>query len=413
MSNSTRPSIEVCDVSKKYCRNLKRSLRYGLSDLWSEMSARGGDWRGQLRPGEFFAVQGANFQVQPGECIALLGPNGAGKSTLLKMIAGLFKPDRGSITVRGRLGALIELGTGFNSVLSGRENLYVNGAILGLTKREIDERFDAIMDFSGVAHVIDEPVRTYSTGMRMRLGFAVATHMNPRVLLVDEVLAVGDVGFRMKCFNHILKLVESGMSLIIVSHAVGQLNRVSTRSIVMHEHRMIFDGDFVEGAALYERIQLEQKPAVNQETGTEPVLISAIDIDPGPSGNLQFSTGDDLSARITITASQPLPDARLRVSIESARTGVLGGFGTPLQEFRFDVVPPRTTVRVTLPRVPLLMGAYTLNANLYGPAVEEFIHRRKPGATFEITSPRTASFGMGEDGVVRFDHRWEIVDRQD
>jgi lipopolysaccharide transport system ATP-binding protein len=408
--NPTLPSVEVRGVSKKYCRNLKRSLRYGLADLWAEATARGGGWRGKLRPGEFFAVENVDFDMRPGECIALIGPNGAGKSTLLKLIAGLFKPDLGSITVRGRLGALIELGTGFNTILSGRENVYVNGAILGLSRREIDERFDAIMDFSEVGHVIDEPVRTYSTGMRLRLGFAVATHMNPRVLLVDEVLAVGDVGFRMKCFNHILKLVESGMSLIIVSHAIGQLNRVSTRSIVMHQHRMIFDGDFVEGASLYERIQLEQRPAVNEESGDEACLISAIEIEPSPQGNRQFSTWDDLSARIVVSARQPLAGARLRVSIESARSGVLAGFGTPMRDFRFDVHPPQTTVRVTLPGLPLLMGAFTLNATVYGPGLEEFIHRRKPGATFEITQPRTSSFGMGEDGVVRFEHRWELLD---
>ena len=216
MNSQRLPVVEVHNVSKKYCRNLKRSLRYGMYDLWSEMTARSGDWRGRLRAGEFFAVDNADFNVQPGECIALLGPNGAGKSTLLKMIAGLFKPDLGQITIRGRLGALIELGTGFNTILSGRENVYVNGAILGLSKREVDAVFDEIIDFSEVGHVIDDPVRTYSTGMRLRLGFAVATHMNPQILLVDEVLAVGDVGFRMKCFNHILKLVESGMALIIV-----------------------------------------------------------------------------------------------------------------------------------------------------------------------------------------------------
>ena len=407
--NQRQPVVEVRNVSKKYCRNLKRSLRYGMSDLISEMTARGGGWRGKLRKGEFFAVNNADFDVRPGECIALLGPNGAGKSTLLKMIAGLFKPDLGRITIRGRLGALIELGTGFNTILSGRENVYVNGAILGLSKREIDDVFDQILDFAEVGHVIDDPVRTYSTGMRLRLGFAVATHMNPQILLVDEVLAVGDVGFRMKCFNHILKLVESGMALIIVSHAIGQLNRVASRSIVMHKHDVIFDGDFVEGAALYERIQLEDKPAVNEETGDEDCLISAIDIEPSGGGNHQFSTGDTVSARIVIDSKRVVEGARLRVAIESARTGVLGGFGTPMAEFRFDIRPPQNIVRVTLPDLPLLMGAYTLNATVYGAGIEDFIHRRKPGATFEITEPRTASFGMGEDGVVRFEHRWELV----
>ena len=407
---SNQPVVEVRGVSKKYCRNLKRSLHYGLADIWSEMIARSHDWRSKLRPGEFFAVNNADFDVRPGECIALLGPNGAGKSTLLKMIAGLFKPDAGRITLRGRIGALIELGTGFNTILSGRENVYVNGAILGLSKREIDGRFDEIVDFAEVGHVIDDPVRTYSSGMRLRLGFAVATHMNPQILLVDEVLAVGDVGFRMKCFDHILKLVESGMALIIVSHAVGQLNRVATRSIVMHKYNVIFDGDFVEGASLYERILIEHDYAVNQDTGDEDCLISDIIIEPSQKGNQQFATGDSVSARIIVETGRAVPNARMRVSIESARTGVLGGFATPLHDITFDLKPPRTVVRVTLPNLPLLMGAFTLNAAIYGSGVTEFIHRKKPGATFEITEPRTSSFGMGEDGVVRFEHSWEVLD---
>lgn len=410
MNSQRSPVVEVCNVSKKYCRNLKRSLRYGMYDLWSEMTARSGDWRGHLRAGEFFAVDNADFNVQAGECIALLGPNGAGKSTLLKMIAGLFKPDLGQITVRGRLGALIELGTGFNTILSGRENVYVNGAILGLSKREVDAVFDEIIDFSEVGHVIDDPVRTYSTGMRLRLGFAVATHMNPQVLLVDEVLAVGDVGFRMKCFNHILKLVESGMALIIVSHAVGQLNRVATRSIVMNQHQVIHDGDFVEGAALYEKIQLEHQPAVNEVSGTEDCLIQAIEIRPSARGNLHFTTGETLSADIVIESQKVIQGARLRVALESPRTGVLGGFGTPVTDFQFDIQARRNVVRVVLPDLPLLMGAYTLNAVVYGPQIEDFIHRKKPGATFEVTEPRTISFGMGEDGVLRFKHRWELIE---
>ena len=410
MATNNRPVVEVRNVSKKYCRNLKRSLRYGMYDLCSEMTARSGDWRGNLRQGEFFAVNNADFDVRPGECIALLGPNGAGKSTLLKMIAGLFKPDLGKITIRGRLGALIELGTGFNTILSGRENVYVNGAILGLSKREIDNVLDEIVEFSEVGHVIDDPVRTYSTGMRLRLGFAVATHMNPQVLLVDEVLAVGDVGFRMKCFNHILKLVDSGMALIIVSHAVGQLNRVATRSIVMHNHHVIHDGDFVEGAALYEKIQLEDQPVVNEDTGQEDCLIESIVIQPSERGNLQFATGNSVSADITINSRSLIKGARLRVALESPRTGVLGGFGTPVSDFHFDIQPRQNVIRVTLPDLPLLMGAYTLNAVVYGPGIEDFIHRKKPGATFEITEPRTVSFGMGEDGVVRFRHHWELLE---
>ena len=166
--------VEAENVSKKYCRQLKRSLKYGVKDLFAEFTGRSGHVRGRLRRGEFFAVDDVSFGIKPGECVALLGKNGAGKSTLLKMVAGLFKPDTGRITVRGRLGALIELGTGFNPILSGRENVFVNGTLLGLTKSEIQQRFDEIVSFAELEHVIDEPVRTYSSGMRLRLGFSVA-----------------------------------------------------------------------------------------------------------------------------------------------------------------------------------------------------------------------------------------------
>ena len=407
---STQPIIEAENVSKKFCRNLKRSMRYGLSDLWSEMTGRKGAWRSKLRRGEFFAVENANLSVRAGECIALLGPNGSGKSTLLKMIAGILKPDTGKIKIRGQVGALVELGMGFNPILSGRENVYINGAILGLGKQEVNRRFDEIVEFAGVGHVIDDPVRTYSTGMRLRLGFSVATHLNPSILLVDEVLAVGDVGFRLKCFSHILNLVEKGMSPIIVSHAIGQLNRVASRAIVMNQHRIIFDGDFVEGAALYERLLIESQPATKAEIGNKDCCISDIEIEPSPRGDLHFVTGETLSAKITIDIARPIDNARIRVFLESASAGVLGGFSTRLQSFELDLRPPRTVIRVLLPEMPLLMGAYSLNVALYGEALEELLDRRKPGAVFEVTEPRTSSFGLGEDGVVRFQHAWELIE---
>ncbi len=402
-------AIKVDNVSKKYCRNLKRSLRYGVQDLFSEFTARSGESRKKLRRGEFFAVDHVSFQIKPGECVALLGPNGAGKSTLLKMLAGLFKPDTGKITVRGRLGALIELGTGFNPILSGRENVFVNGTLLGLTRREIEERFDEIIEFAEVGHVIDEPVRTYSSGMRLRLGFGVAAHLKPQVLLIDEVLAVGDVGFRMKCFKHILNLVEQGLCLIIVSHAIGQLNRVATRAIVMQEHRMIYDGGFPEGAALYEKILIEDKPKPRQrERRSTVVSIKDIRVINPEDGGSQFQTGQTLRGEIDFEAKEMMKDVRVRVFLESPRTGVLGGFSTRLQDFRFDLEPPGKTLVVHMPELPLLMGAYTLNVAIYGPEIEDFLDRRQPGKAFEVTGPQINTFGYGEDGTLRFKHAWEL-----
>ena len=198
-------SVAVEGATKKFCRSLKRSLWYGLKDLGNELRAGSGGDRAQLRPGEFRALDGVCFEVERGECVGLIGANGAGKSTLLKMLNGLVRPDAGRIAIRGRVGALIELAAGFNPILTGRENVYVGGAVLGLSKRQVDEVFDEIVDFAGLGEFIDAPVQSYSSGMQVRLGFAVATSLEPDVLLVDEVLAVGDVAFRMKCFENLLR----------------------------------------------------------------------------------------------------------------------------------------------------------------------------------------------------------------
>ncbi len=408
MSGKDLPLIEATNVSKKYCRNLKRSLRYGLRDLTSELLGRSAKGRAKLRTGEFFSVRNVSFQVHQGECIALLGPNGAGKSTLLKMLAGLFKPDVGRIKVRGRLGALIELGTGFNPILSGRENVYVNGAILGLNRAEVDRQFDEILDFSELRDVIDEPVRTYSSGMRLRLGFAVAANMKPNVLLVDEVLAVGDVGFRMKCFQHIQDQVASGMSLIIVSHSVSQLNRVANRSLVMHKHQLVHDGDFVEGATLYEKLQIENQESNKKKSESSRANIREIRI-LSDSDQAHFETGQNISAEIEVEAKQLIENARMRVYIDSARAGVLGGVSSPFKDFRFDLKPGTNVIGIEFLKIPLLMGGYTLNASISGPEFVEIIDRHYPGPTFEITGPRTDSNGYGEDGIVRFDHRWKLI----
>lgn len=404
-----QPLITVKNVSKKYCRNLKRSLRYGLRDLASELTGRSAAGRVNLRPGEFFSVRNVSFEVGRGECVALLGPNGAGKSTLLKMLAGLFKPDVGRIRIRGRMGALIELGTGFNPILSGRENVYVNGAILGLNRAEVDRRFEEILEFAELKDVIDEPVRTYSSGMRLRLGFAVAANMRPNLLLVDEVLAVGDVGFRMKCFQHIQDQVASGMSLIIVSHSIGQLNRVATRALVMNKHQLIHDGDFVEGATLYEKLLIERKEKnKDKEKKNSRATIREIRI-LSESGQPHFETGQNIAAEIEVRSKELIKDARMRVYIDSARAGVLGGVSSPYKEFQFDLNPGLNVIGIEFLNIPLLMGGYTLNASISGPEFVDFIDRHYPGPSFEIVGPRTDSNGYGEDGIVRFDHQWKRI----
>lgn len=239
--------IKVQGVSKKFCRSLKKSLWYGMQDLGREITGRKHGGNGELRPDEFWAVKDVSFELKRGECLGLIGHNGAGKTTLLKMLNGLIKPDAGSLTMRGRVGALIALGAGFNPILTGRENIYVNGAVLGLNKREIDEKLEEIIEFAEISDFIDAPVQSYSSGMAVRLGFAIAAKTEPDILLLDEVLAVGDVGFQAKCFNTIAEFRERGTAFILVSHNMHQITRHSDRVLYLNHGSIAHLGDLDTG----------------------------------------------------------------------------------------------------------------------------------------------------------------------
>lgn len=231
--------VKVEGVSKKFAKDLKRGLLYGLSDLMSGVFRK--SLNTELRKSEFWAVQDVSFEVRRGECLGLIGHNGAGKSTLLKMLNGLIRPDKGTIEMHGRVGALIELGAGFNPILTGRENIYNNGAVLGFTKEEIDAKFDEIVDFSEIGDFIDSPIQNYSSGMKVRLGFAVAAQMEPDILLLDEVLAVGDAGFRMKSYNKMAELMNK-TAVIFVSHSMPDVAYSCDKALFMSHGEIKYYG---------------------------------------------------------------------------------------------------------------------------------------------------------------------------
>lgn len=224
--------VKVENVSKKFCRDLKRSLWYGMKDLGSEILCRSHNGDRKLRKDEFWAVKDISFELKRGECLGLIGRNGAGKTTLLRMLNGLIKPDWGRIEMRGRVGALIALGAGFNPVLTGRENIYVNAAVMGLKRREIDAKFDEVLNFAELGEFIDAPVQSYSSGMTVRLGFAVATSLEPDILILDEILAVGDAYFKQKCLHRISALMSKA-AVIIVSHDEVIINRICSRGLLL------------------------------------------------------------------------------------------------------------------------------------------------------------------------------------
>jgi lipopolysaccharide transport system ATP-binding protein len=233
--------IKVEGLSKKFCRSLKKSMWYGMRDIGSELLGRRHGADGVLRPDEFWAVKDVSFELKRGECLGLIGHNGAGKTTLLRMLNGLIKPDQGRIEMRGKVGALIALGAGFNPVLTGRENIYVNAAVLGMSKQIVDSKIDEIVDFAEIREFINAPVQTYSSGMNVRLGFAVAAILiEPDILFLDEVLAVGDIGFAIKCLNTVRR-ISNKSAVVFVSHNMQQISWFSTRVMVMDHGAVLVD----------------------------------------------------------------------------------------------------------------------------------------------------------------------------
>ena len=407
------PVVEVEQVSKKFCRRLRYSLWYGLTDLAAELAGRNGKEDLHLRQAEFLAVDDVSFELRPGECIGLIGHNGAGKSTLLKMLNGLIRPDKGRITMRGRVGALIELGAGFSPVLTGRENIYINGALLGFSKREIDVRFDEIVDFAELRDSIDAPVQTYSSGMYVRLGFAVASQLNPDIFLVDEILAVGDVAFRMKCFQHFLNMKNACKTIVLVSHNILDINRVCDRVLVMDCGKSTYDGDVSTGIAIYEDSLLRRSGGTNELVWDAPAWIEEVRLfDSQGNPGRDFQTGEDLVAEVVIAAVRHVSNARLIVHVMTPSLGTLGAFSSPHTGFTFDIVPPRIVVKFSIQAIPLLVGSYSLRLNLYGANIEDFIHAVTNAALFKIVGPPVDTFGYGVCHNVLFRHNWALVDQR-
>jgi teichoic acid transport system ATP-binding protein len=238
MSSDTMISVE--GVSKKFCRSLKRTMVYGIADVAFDMIGLRPPVD-DLRNDEFWALKDVSFEVKRGECVGIIGANGAGKSTLLKLLNGITLPDTGTIKVSGRVGALLELGAGFHPMLTGRENIRLSAAILGLSEAEIARRMDAIVDFSGVETFIDSPVKYYSSGMYVRLGFAIAAHADPDILLIDEALAVGDAFFQSRCFERIRDFKERGTTILFVAHNLDLVTLHCGRALLFEKGQLIAD----------------------------------------------------------------------------------------------------------------------------------------------------------------------------
>ncbi|MDH7569056.1 MAG: polysaccharide ABC transporter ATP-binding protein [Armatimonadota bacterium] len=365
----TGNDITVCaeGISKKFSRSLRHSIRYALSDIARNALGLRAPF-GILRPGEFWAVDDVSFELRRGEVLGLIGPNGSGKTTTLKMLNGILVPDRGRIAIRGRVGALIEVGAGFHPMLSGRENIYINGAILGLSRREVDAQMESIVDFAEIGEFLDTPVRFYSSGMYVRLGFAVAVHAQPDVLLVDEVLAVGDARFYGKSQNRIRQLLDEGASVVLVSHSMWLIQTFCSRVVLMEHGRVKKEGS--PTACIYEYNKLadtEEWVAEYSNPDQIPVIfrdVRAENEKGEPAGELRPDSPLWVRA-LTITRARAFR-GRLLLRMQTMD-------GYPLYTSYSDEILFRegeAEFSAQIPSVSLAGGRYRLHVAVCGPGIE-------------------------------------------
>ncbi len=352
--------VKVENLSKKFCKDLKTSLWYGVKDLASGLSGNRNDR--ELRPKEFWAVKDISFELRRGECLGLIGHNGAGKSTLLKILNGLINPDAGKVTIKGRVGALIELGAGFNPILSGRENIYNNGAILGFTRKEIDSKVEEIIDFAEIREFIDMPVQNYSSGMKVRLGFAVAAQMEPDVLIVDEVLAVGDLGFVLKCFKTIDTILPK-TAIVFVSHGMPMISRICNQIILMDKGSAIFQGDNV-GKAIdlyYNRFANVEQNIIYSDGSVSLYKIELLNTRSELNGIPQIQWGDDFTLYIELKAEelQEIPEFYLTISDKEQRAVALLEPNNKTIDLKIE--NGRIKCKIIHHKIQMSKGTYSIN----------------------------------------------------
>jgi lipopolysaccharide transport system ATP-binding protein len=381
--------VRVNGVSKKFAKDLKRSMLYGLEDVFTGVFQR--EMSVDLRKSEFWALKDVSFEVKRGECLGLIGHNGAGKSTLLKMLNGLIRPDVGTIEMHGRVGALIELGAGFNPILSGRENIYNNGAVLGFSKEEIDAKFDEIVAFSEIGDFIDMPVQNYSSGMRVRLGFSVAAQMQPDILLIDEVLAVGDMGFVLKCFNQMDKLLQN-TALILVSHGMPHIARMATQILMLEQGRSVYHShDVAEGITnYYSRFNLN----IGDFSGSGDVdLLSLKLVSEGRvfEGDVSpiINYGKDLSIEVSIKCNKPILSPELYLAFYDREQRNFAEVSNFHESLKLDVCNGIMTFCAIIPFLPFSQGKYSISVAFSGleNQAKTFYFRYQSAIYFTVHNP--------------------------
>jgi ABC-2 type transport system ATP-binding protein len=364
-------------------------------------------WR-HLRPVEVWALTDVSFRIDPGESVGFMGRNGSGKTTLLRLLAGVFRPTSGKLAVAGQVGSLLELGAGFHHDFTGRDNIYLSASIYGLRKKEVDRRFDEIVEFSELENFIDLPVRTYSAGMYMRLGFSIAVNVNADILLLDEVFAVGDEAFQRKCIDRILEFRRQGKTIAFVSHSGAALERMCDRAVLLRQGVLEYDGETGEAIRRYQELLAdEEDPAERaaglQEWGTGEARITDVRLE-NSSGEARedFMPGDHIALRLRVQNREAIGPPRLAIELRDVSGALLSREEQDLAELGWDRECAEAEVRFDIPRLPLVEGRFQFNVSLTDGARTRRYHSVEKAAEFSVVPQGEAH------GFVLFEGDWSL-----
>jgi ABC-2 type transport system ATP-binding protein len=390
-------AVDVKEVSKRF------RLAHGRYNSIKERLIHGG----RAPTEDFWALRDVSFQVREGETVGILGRNGSGKSTLLKCVCGVLQPTSGEVVVRGKLAGLLELGAGFQQDLTGRENIYLNGSMLGMSKKEVDRVFDDIVDFSELEEFIDGPVKFYSSGMYVRLGFAVAVNVDPDILVIDEVLAVGDERFQRKCIDRVKFFQREGRTILLVTHSPDQVRAICDRAVVLSHGGIVIDGPPGESVRIFREGLLEEEGTlqVPEEVPEDPGPIKVVtgpDVEhpvrltyaahtyPRFEEVPYLSTGDSITFGVGYHASIATDDVVFSLELRDNEGNAFLKTDTDIIGVRFDLPVGPGLVNFVMDDVPLLDGTFTYSVGILSKGGVLF-DWREPAGSFEVMSPGKAT----------------------
>ncbi|MDP2014036.1 MAG: ABC transporter ATP-binding protein [Actinomycetota bacterium] len=389
-------AVGINDVGKRFMRSAER--RNSIKERIVRGRAR--------RAEDFWAVRNLSLDIPKGSVYGLIGHNGSGKSTLLKMIGGIYRPTEGSIVSQGRIASLIELGAGFHPEMTGRENIGLNGSILGMPRKEIAAVTDEIIEFSGLREFIDDPVKHYSSGMYVRLGFAVAVHMKPDVLLVDEVLAVGDEEFQRKCFDHLYALRRAGKTIIVVSHGLGQLEALCDEVAWLERGTLQEVGEPTDVVASYlKKVNAEESARSPLATAVRPLdheggVKSALRVTSVQVTNTEgvplnhAETGTTFTLKVGIATSEPVLGPNVRIALQHETGPLVAMISNHRLGFDFSYVDGEHVVEIDLLKNPLLPGRYRVHVDVFDHTGSKLLDSWNDAAEFPVRSA-TGEIGQG------------------